>query len=154
MTKKEQTQFIITGCLILILVFAMINGAKTMKKVKLRRERQLASQILVQDAKTGGLIAAANNPSGQRSSFNQLEEQTRGLGVGRDPFTLRMISSKSVKGESLSGIIWDDDVPMAVINGQILTVGDSIGGNTLVDIKEESVVLSDGTNQYELKLGQ
>ncbi len=55
---------------------------------------------------------------------------------------------------ALTGIIWDKNVPQAVINGEIVKVGDKAGHNTVIAIEIDSVILNDGINDFELRLGQ
>ena len=48
----------------------------------------------------------------------------------------------------LSGIVWDEAGPIAIINNEIFGVGDVIEGNTIVEIKKDRVILSDGTTAF------
>lgn len=52
----------------------------------------------------------------------------------------------------LSGIIWNKDKPKAMIGDAIVLKGDTVGGNKVVDIKPDSVILNDGTKDFELKI--
>jgi type II secretory pathway component PulC len=54
----------------------------------------------------------------------------------------------------LSGIIWNNIKPKAMINDMILTKGDSVGENRIIDIKPDRVILNDGTKNFELKMGK
>jgi len=69
---------------------------------------------------------------------------------GRNPFTLGAVENP--KETILEGIIWDDANPQAVINGNIVSVGDKTASGTVVEIKPSSVILNNGTDQFELKL--
>ena len=40
----------------------------------------------------------------------------------------------------VKGTIWDDENPLAIINGQVLGVGEKIGGATIVEINKDNVV--------------
>ncbi len=51
---------------------------------------------------------------------------------------------------SLSGIIWDPQNPVVMIDGVDLHVGDRIKGARVVEIRADSVVLSFGSKQYIL----
>ena len=53
---------------------------------------------------------------------------------------------------TLNGISWDKDHPVAIINGAIRGIGDKVGGKRIVDIKEDRVILTDGTHDSELRL--
>jgi len=50
----------------------------------------------------------------------------------------------------LSGIIWDAQSPMAMIDGLDLRVGDRIKGARIVEIRIDSVVLSFASKEYVL----
>jgi hypothetical protein len=50
----------------------------------------------------------------------------------------------------LSGIIWDPQNPVAMIDGLDLHVGDRIKGARVVEIRSDSVVLSFGSKHYVL----
>jgi len=54
-------------------------------------------------------------------------------------------------GLSLTGII-SGERPVAVINGQILVVGDEVAGRKILEIRKNSVLLDDGTQTVELEL--
>ena len=74
---------------------------------------------------------------------------------GRDPFVLGDSSGGESPGFSdlvVSGIVWDKMRPLAVINGEVHTVGDAIKGHTILEIKESAVVLSTGQGKTELPL--
>jgi hypothetical protein len=50
----------------------------------------------------------------------------------------------------LSGIIWDPQNPVVMIDGLDLHVGDRIKGARVVEIRSDSVVLSYASKQYVL----
>ena len=68
---------------------------------------------------------------------------------GRNPF---LLSAKSSAGPILNGIIWDDKKPMAIINDNVVGVGDHVGSNQVADIQQDRVILSDGVNTVELRM--
>lgn len=73
-----------------------------------------------------------------------------------DPFNPVFDKIAKPKQETLTvnGIVWDKEHPMVIINNEIIGVGDKIDGNTVVEIKENSVILNDGMRDFELGLGQ
>lgn len=71
---------------------------------------------------------------------------------GRNPFILGRLGAAVASELSLDGIVWDEESPYAIINDEIVKVGDEIAGNKVIDIKVDSVTLSDGSREYELKL--
>ncbi|MBF0331023.1 MAG: hypothetical protein HQL17_03740 [Candidatus Omnitrophica bacterium] len=57
----------------------------------------------------------------------------------------------AVKGDFiLSGIIWSGSQPSAIINDEVIGVGDKIKNLTVKEIKEGTVTLSDGKNEMTL----
>lgn len=70
---------------------------------------------------------------------------------GRNPFIWEG-KVTPVSDLDLSGIIWDKAAPYAIINGMVVRPGDEISGKTIKDIEPNSVVLTDGQNDYILEL--
>ncbi|MDP2929661.1 MAG: hypothetical protein Q8O01_06355 [Candidatus Omnitrophota bacterium] len=52
----------------------------------------------------------------------------------------------------LSGIIWNNTKPRAMIGSAIVVKGDTIGENKVVEIKQDRVILNDGAKDFELKM--
>lgn len=52
----------------------------------------------------------------------------------------------------LSGIIWEEEQPIALINDKILNRGDMISGFKIFEIRKNEVVLIKGLERYILKL--
>jgi len=90
--------------------------------------------------------------------------KTRFKSWGRNPFiqgkiqevVQEKIQEKPPVPESLkltlNGIIWNPQNPKALINNAVLSKGDKIGINTIVNIKQKSVILNDGTKDFEIRL--
>lgn len=70
------------------------------------------------------------------------------LAWGRDPF-LRA-GGGDVPGLTLSGILWDPSDAIAIINGQMLHVGQECDGFLVVEIQPDRVTVSDGVTTYQL----
>ena len=71
---------------------------------------------------------------------------------GRDPFSSgSAVSSIATASDMvLTGILWDDAAPLAMINDNPVGVGDKIAGHTVVAIKKDRVILNDGAKDLEL----
>ena len=52
----------------------------------------------------------------------------------------------------LSGILWDPKTPSAIVDQQVVVVGDRLDGWRVVDIRKDGVTLSDGKTIKELSL--
>ena len=81
------------------------------------------------------------------------EQRTRAarLAWRRDPF-LRGASAGGPAGLLLAGILWDATAPIAMINGQMLRVGEELEGYRVTAIFQDHVSLTDGSTAYELSL--
>ena len=53
---------------------------------------------------------------------------------------------------TLSGILWNDETPKAVINGEIVGLRDKVNKYTVINILKSSVILNDGTKNVEILL--
>ena len=73
---------------------------------------------------------------------------------GRNPFLPQGVETSRVGKFILHGISWDEKNPRAVINGQIVGVGHHVGEIEVVEIKKDRVTLSDGSTNFELRIGR
>ncbi len=99
-------------------------------------------------------VSKAGPPA--KNLFSKLDKESEGVNLKRDPFSMRTIAATketSSHGIRLSGILWDEDSPRAVINEEILKVGDKISGSTVTSIEKDRVVLSDAKGSFDLKIG-
>lgn len=163
MTKKETIQLGITGVMILFLILIMSkNISKGIKNAQdLRRKTLEAPELMQQPAgmaeEGAQQSASVGFPAGSQASYARLEALSDNLVLKRDPFSNSPVLAQmrpSSAGASLSGIIWDQIKPMAVINGKIVKAGDRVDNDTVVIIKKDRVVLNNGIKDYELKLGE
>jgi len=80
----------------------------------------------------------------------------------RDPFIplvtpdgrLLDLDMEKVKGAlNVEGIIYDKNgVSYAIINGAVMTIGDSVDGSRLLKIEEDKVILIKDGDQFQLEL--
>ena len=76
---------------------------------------------------------------------------------GRDPFNnplagrapVRVERGPEVRGKGLTGIIYSKDIRLAIINGEALREGSSVGDRKLVSIGERSVKLKNAGGGVE-----
>jgi hypothetical protein len=80
-------------------------------------------------------------------------ERAAALGWERDPFTGGSAGG-SVSGFDLSGILWDAQSPIAMINGQMVRIGDQVEGYRVVEITQSTVLLSDGGQAVNLSIAE
>ena len=70
---------------------------------------------------------------------------------GRNPFVW-LEKTGPLSGLSLSGIVWDEAAPYAIISGTVVRAGDEIAGKIVKGIEPNRVILTDGQNDYVLEL--
>jgi len=138
MKNKEKIQIIVTSLLGVILLILIIN--------------------IFMDKNNNGrpviVPIALTEQSSKSDIYARLEQEAEGLSVERDPFSryVAAVSSDDVSALLLIGIVWEAGSPAAVINDKVLKIGSTIDGYTVLDIQRKYVVLSDGTNPFELYL--
>lgn len=74
---------------------------------------------------------------------------------GRDPFLLDASTNAQEEGVedlSLNGIMPDKQNPYAIINNEVVKLGDKVGGMTVIEINENSVVLDENGQRHTLEL--
>ena len=127
-----------------VALFSLIYGIVTPSKV--RREAASKKPIVFQKSES---LA----PAKKITTAKRVTRRTNYTSWGRSPFLLKRDVVKTVAGFTLNGILWDEEAPQAIINDNVVGIGDEIRGNTVVDIKEDRVVFSDGYSNFELEIG-
>lgn len=89
-------------------------------------------------------------PPDTRAQRDAQRARAMRLGWGRDPFN-RPESRRAI-AFTLSGILWDATRPLAIINDRTLYVGDHIEGYRIVEIMQDHVAITDGTETLTLVL--
>jgi hypothetical protein len=84
------------------------------------------------------------------ASMQRRAKRTEAKILKRNPFA--PASSGNTSTLVLNGVIWNKDRPKAMIGDTIVTRGDSIAGNKVVDIRPDKVILNDGVKNFELKM--
>ncbi|MBI5873093.1 MAG: hypothetical protein HZB36_03000 [Candidatus Omnitrophica bacterium] len=139
MIKKDYIEIGITGVLVVIFLLAITSAVHKVRKAKLHKVKVAVAAVI------------GETPAEEKQLFGRLREESAGISLKRDPFS-GAILAPSDTGAALSGILWSQEHPLAIINDVIVVIGDKIGPNTVVDIKQDKVVLSDGTKTLELRL--
>ena len=73
---------------------------------------------------------------------------------GRDPFLLDASNAKEQGMEdlTLNGIMPDKQNPYAIINNEVVKLGDKVGEMTVIEINENNVVLDENGKRHTLEL--
>jgi len=138
---KEKKIKIVLVFLIVTAVFIWSKGCQRASAPKTSLD---ASQSFLNQAEMSSLLAMNQGPkSSSRSVYPAW---------GRNPFVLE--TAQNAGKLILNGILWDDEKPQALIGDHIVSKGDSIGSSIVVDIKKDSVILNNGIEDLELKLGE
>lgn len=87
------------------------------------------------------------SPAVRQAQQNRFESLT----WGRDPFG-RDLAGEGVSGLVLSGILWDAQRPVAIINGAMVQVGEELDGYRIVSIGRDAATMSDGAQTFQLQL--
>jgi len=73
----------------------------------------------------------------------------------KDPFYPESSSTSSgtgISGVILNGIVWDTKNSYAIINNEIVKLGDKVNEMTVVEINEKNVVLDENGQKHTLEL--
>jgi len=94
--------------------------------------------------------AAGAQPADSHTAMQRRARRSAFKSWKRSPFA--PVGTATSTTLVLNGIIWNKDRPKAMIGDTIVTKGEKIGENKVVDIKPDRVILNDGTNNFELKM--
>ncbi len=101
------------------------------------------------------LSGASIVPDVPKSLFVKLDEMSRDVPVVRDPFSkpIDVVQTEVKKKMILTGIIWDQNQPAAIINDVLVTVGGTVDGRTITAIDKDRVVVEEDGEEQELFVG-
>ncbi|MBU1147881.1 MAG: hypothetical protein KKD11_05950 [Candidatus Omnitrophica bacterium] len=139
--KKERMELTITGIGVIFLIFLVLGNVQ---KIQAKKRSM---------AKSGAAITSSMSAP---ISFEapEIEESTIKEGWGRDPFSLGANTPEDIgfEGLAVNGIMWDEDNPLAIINDDVVKVGDMLGGLKVVEITKTSVVMEQNGERHTLNL--
>ena len=142
MRKEEKLWIIAAGILGIVFIILLPENFKGKNSVFASGEEKSASS-------TEKTERPARN-------FLRLEEETKNLQVGRDPF-FNSTDKRSQRAKRqkliLNEIAWDNQFPTAVVNNIIVNVGSVIEDKTVIEIRKDRVILTDGKKNFELVTG-
>jgi hypothetical protein len=147
MRKKDRIELGIIGAGLVVLIFVLFgvfNRSGHNKALKPAHMNSVAGISMPQGAILG------------KSIYSALESGGDALELKVDPFTGNPIANlkKVSSGIVLSGVLWDKNIPLALINGKVMKKGDHVGDLILSAINENEVILNDGSRDIILKIGQ
>lgn len=105
------------------------------------------------DNKTGSVGSSVRGNTGSfdlaalSRSRNQGKSRTVYADWGQNPFMLK----RAPRELYIEGIMWDNTNPKAIINGDIIGIGETVESKTVVDITPSSVIFKDSDGkEFEL----
>jgi hypothetical protein len=151
LSQKDKNQLTITGVLILFLILLTVRAVNETKK----HVKPPPSPLPV----AAGVAPLPPSPDieqkGTQNNTTQPALANPGpekLEFRRDPFSKQVIVQSS--GYFLSGIAWDDLNPKAIINNQVLEVGEKIHKGIILKIEKDRVVIREGDQDRVFVLGE
>lgn len=138
--KKEKLELIITA--ILIILFIILFMSLFFKK------KHAPSPVAAVKQEVPKTEISIQQP-GKQAEENEAQVW------GRDPFTLtaeKTIQVKSATLPILTGIIWDEQHPMAVIGDEVVGIGGKVSDYEVKKIEKERVILQKGEETFTLEL--
>lgn len=127
---------------VLVCILVLVWG-RALKGTDPRRPSEQSRDIAVIAGSGGGA------PAFVTPQMSDQPKKSSYPGWGRNPF---VFSSAVSQDFILGGILWDVNKPAAIINGEVVAQGDSVGSCVVVDIQPDRVILSDGEKDTELRL--
>ena len=142
--RKSRIKLIITAILIIIFIFSWANTIKVLqKRWGGAKKKEVSSKLLV----------ATQAPKVEEIPLVQvIYEDDDGLEWIRCPFCGKLYIDGGGGVVVLSGILWDVKDPKAVINGEIVGIGDKVNKYSVIDIDRNIVILNDGSKDIEISL--
>ena len=149
MTKPRQQLLILAG---LVVVMAAVYAKIGRGTPRHPAAEAVSTPEVAGAAGTAAEVVMLDLPDAVPTRQAQHDRASR-LAWGRDPFTGGDAGAE-VSGFDLSGILWDATQPIAIINGQMLRIGDALEGYRVTQIAQDSVSLSDGSQTLTLTIPQ
>lgn len=148
---KKRIEVTITAILIVVFILAWANTFKFLRKKAKTVSAPSSSALSTQAA--SALITARGITA--KASEEVIPEKN--LEWGRCPFCGKIYSGQEGGpiDLKLTGIVWDEKKPQALINNLILKEGDSIGHFRVIKIFKDKVQLSSDDGVYfEIRLAR
>lgn len=139
LNKKQKIELTITAIGILFLIFLIPARLKDVCSNKIAQDKSYN--------KTATTLS--ESPISGIEGYNPTENWDKDPFYPDIPFAG---NGSGVTGFILNGIVWDSEIPYAIINDEIVKVGDKLDTATVVEINEKSVIVEQGNERHVLNL--
>ncbi len=158
MDKKSKIETAVTS--VMVVVFILILSNSLSKIFSSGDAGGGPSYISADDFKQMVEKDIAKPPSANhltaKDKYQDAIKEEDSIPWGRDPFSKKFAirgGKIAVSDLKLEGIlVHDDNIPRAVINGEIVAEKEKIGNATVVRIEDDSVTVTDGKREYKLHI--
>ena len=154
LTDKDKKQLIIVGVLVFVLFIVVVFQIKSCNA---KRAKYLPKAAISKKPKNG-FVRGLSTPSPTTTKTRKEVTSDDYQEWQGSPFSIQRRSPKGSGDTSsfqLSGVVLDKDNPKesyAILNDYILKEGDQFEGVTLLEIKEDSVIIERKDKKYELTM--
>jgi len=135
---KNRIELTITGIGVVIFIFLVMNYLS-----RPQMDRRVVPKAESYVTLESGMPAVSETVSGDDMSW------------GRDPFLLGSSNVQrpgNMGDMALNGIMADKENPYAIINNDVVKLGDKVNGMIVIEINEKNVVLEDNGQKHTLEL--
>ena len=158
---KQKKQLVLVGVLLAVFLLLLAYNLKRSSAMKARRQ-QAVSAVPVPATPlhvTGNAPPPPPSSETEAVTLAALKEKAKGLKWGRDPFILNLGEQEGLPTLQLkvTGIIYDAEYPeatYAIINEEVVRIGDDIRGIKVIDIQADAVRLKKFNQEFTLYLYQ
>jgi hypothetical protein len=148
MTRFQRQLAVFVGLvMVMVAVYVRALGPRAPRTPRPVVAEEAATPPASQDPAAGA--SATERSVGTGDVREAQREHAAALTWRRDPFT-RGGSAAGVRGLTLSGIIWDPLRPIAILNDQMVSVGDEVEDYQVLEIGTDRVLLTDGAETIQL----
>lgn len=141
--EKQQKQLIMTGVLVVILIFSVMNSLKK----KPGKKKVVVQQPPVENNVKTPLVS--NQVTTEEDNLSKLQEERIRLAWGRDPFSASVAKDYQISEFRLQGISFGKNkTGFAFINDEIVKKDDRIGDYEVVEVEKDKVLLRKGNQTF------
>jgi hypothetical protein len=147
--NENRRKKVVYGALVLAIIYGAYNFWP-----ESRTDEPTVSQASVQSGAAGVVAAAISTPLIDTTAIESAPWGQDPFRVQKPPAGAPKIAPSSAPGWRLSGILFNQTYPLAIIDGKSVGVGDQIKGATVISIDRKRVTLDHRGKQYTLTVSK